>query len=233
MIHLYLLAATTKAAIVNINAHSWKPNVLALAQGVGWRVGMTLQVNVAAGVNVCNLVFTGFPHDIVTLTNRGDVGGERNSGTGLKTDVRIRVNNLNRIFGGGGIGGSGGGASGSYSNKSLYGYGGAQGDGAGFYQTSGSSFVMGTAQSGGWGGYDPYSGALFGGDTMPWVSGGGGGSGGALGQPGNYGGPGSYGGSIWNPAADNGWEGGRAGYAVEGNALITWIALGTITGPRI
>ncbi|SFB61687.1 hypothetical protein [Delftia tsuruhatensis] len=232
MIHLYLLAAAARTAVVNINAHAWKPNVLALAQAAGWRLGMMLEVNVAAGVNVCNLVFTGLPHDIATLTNRGDIGGERNSGTGLKTDVRIRVNNLNRIFGGGGGGGSGGGASGSYSTARLFGYGGAPGDGAGFYQ-AGSSFVLGTAQSGSWGGYEAYSGALFGGDSMPWVSGGGGGNGGALGQSGSYGGPGSYGGSIWSPAADNGWEGGRAGYAVEGNALITWIAQGTITGPRI
>lgn len=233
MTPFYLLAAATKTAVLNINASIWKPNLLALAQAAGWGPGMLLNVNVAVGVNVCNLVITGFPHDSVTLTNRGVIGGEAGGGVGMKTDARCRVDNQGgRIFGGGGNGGDGGGSSCFYNSTYLSGWGGAGGGGAGFIG-SGNSVVMIAASAGSPGTYQIYTGALLGGHSAPWVQGGQGGDGGATGFSGGEGDVGKYGGTASGAVNEVGYRGGRAGNAVEGNALITWIAEGTITGPRV
>ena len=83
--------------------------------------------------------------------------------------------------------------------------------------------------------YQVYDGDVLGGQTRGWAQGGKGGTGGALGAAGGNGEIGTF---FKGSALEASTSGGvptppAANPAVQGNSLITWINLGTITGPRV
>lgn len=192
---------------------------------------MQIECVINPGVDVATLSISGIPDDVLHVINNGRIGGVINSGTGLYTRIRIRVTNNGTIFGGGGRGGNGGGASYSYSGgTSDSAQGGVGGNGAGFTTSSTVSMVArDTSPAPTSGTYVSYAGAIFPGDTRPWAQGGFGGSGGGIGVAGLSGGAGSSGGTG-AIAPDSGAPGTAAGYYVDGNSFITWLATGTRLG---
>jgi hypothetical protein len=147
----------------------------------------------------------------------------------LYTRIPIRVTNNGTIFGGGGQGGLGG--------LTRFGYGsgwaaecrgGNGGSGAGFNTSGAPAFQSST--DGAFGESAAYTGATFPGDTQPAGDGGRGGSGGGIGQPGTAGSAGGVSGSASDVVITPGESGQLAGYYVDGNAYITWLATGTRLG---
>ena len=216
---------------IYIAASVRSPDLKALAIAAGWMPHMHLTCIVNGGVNIASWSISGFAHDAVSLINYGTIGGVANGGVGLSIGQRITITNSGTIFGGGGVGGVGGGATATQSGGgTINAKGGAGGSGAGF--TASGPVSMLDALQGGAGQRVQWSGTVFPGDTRVFAKGGGGGDGGAIGVAGTGGGYGSWGGSGtgagYVPAAA-----GQPGAAVSGNSLITWLALGTITGARI
>lgn len=190
-----------------------------------------------------------------TLINQGTISGLHGApagggGTALDcTSGVITVNNTAAVIRGGGGGGGFGGAGGRGGNAEGFfelgesgpqgfgadggpgGAGGAGGAGGGFGGAGGSPGSPGNTNA-----------ALTGGTGGAGGAGGTGGGYGTAGSPGGAGGaggPGMHDGSEgWfgvslsdgSPGAAGG-AGGAAGYAVKGNANITWTATGTRTGP--
>ncbi len=220
---------------VNITASVRAPDVRALAIAAGWDGLAPITLVINAGVDVASLSIPAtIPHDCLTILNYGRIGGVINSGVGLTTVVRISINNQGTIFGGGGRGGYGGSAYYRWTSSDalVTSAGGVYGAGAGF--SSSGTVTMVAATSGVAGTKLTYTGDMIGGATAAWCQGGIGGVGGAIGIGGGNGSAGTYlKGSAYAAGQNNDWGSGTAaGNAVTGNSLITWVNLGTITGPR-
>lgn len=223
-----LMASGQRQINVIISANVRSPNIAALATALGWNGSQLIQVTINSGVDVASLNISGIGANQLHVINYGRIGGVVNSGTGLYTRIPIRVTNNGTIFGGGGQGGYGGGAWVQYHGSSGGASGGGGGNGAGF-NASGTLALI-SAQSGGRGEDYQYQGAIFPGDTAPAASGGSGGSGGSIGQSGFSGGWGGVGGSASASETTPPGDGQPAGYYVDGNAYITWLATGTRLG---
>lgn len=242
MISRWLMSSGLRVVRVTISASVRNPNVQALATAAGWTTGGQIELVINSGVDVATLSITGIPDDALHIINDGRIGGVVGAGasagsqavggvggTGLYTRNRIRVTNNGTIFGGGGGGGGGGNASWVYTTGdqgSATGGGGGTGEG---FSTSGPVTLSARA-NGTSGTTSGYTGATFPGDTAPWATGGGGGQGGTMGVAGSTGTAGTRGGTQAGGGAGPGGAGGLAGYYVDGNSYITWLATGTRLG---
>lgn len=215
------------------------PNIPSLASAAGWNGTSKLVVNITAAlVNTIDLLSSwSFPGGLEIVISAGTRVGGRTSippgfgGTAFKTAIPVTVNNMGTLSGAGGSGGGGSSVYVDYKSSAdrVYGIRGAGGAGQGF--PSAASLVVSPAQAGGTGTTTTFNGGVFGGDTRPWAKGGNGGMGGAWGSAGANGQPGSVGGTfVASGVSDSIQLGGRGGYSVEGNALITWINTGTRVG---
>ena len=228
------LMSTTRVTSITISASVRNPNLAALATAAGWDGIGQIVVTINAGVDVASLSISGIPNDALHIINNGRIGGTQSNGgeggTGLYTRTRIRITNNGTIFGGGGQGGYGGSASWSYASSSGTGVGGVGGNGAGFSLSGTVAMVARNTNPAATGGtYSAYDGATFPGDTAPWAGGGSGALGGDIGVAGGAGTAASSGGTGAG-APGSGSSGALAGYYVDGNSYITWLATGTRLG---
>ena len=228
----WIMASGGQGVILNFSGLSINPDLLALARAQGWLGYGKITINVLSGGDVGALVIPNdFPDESVIIINNGRIGGyggSRNSrgGTGIYTRRKITITNNGTIFGGGGGGGDGGDARiCAYSSCSI-GRGGGGGVGGGYVIISGSDYQY--RQTGGVG----YQGSQ---DSVPGVNsatGGRGGDGGAIGLGGQSGSSGSTSGTSEPgfPTYFTPNSGGPAGYYVDGNSFVTWLATGTRIG---
>lgn len=228
----WIMASGGQGVILNFSGLSINPDLLALARAQGWLGYGKITINVLSGGDVGALVIPNdFPEESVIIINNGRIGGyggSRNSrgGTGIYTRRKITITNNGTIFGGGGGGGDGGDARiCAYSSCSI-GSGGGGGVGGGYVIISGSDYQY--RQTGGVG----YQGSQ---DSVPGVNsatGGRGGDGGAIGLGGQSGSSGSTSGTSEPgfPTYFTPNSGGPAGYYVDGNSFVTWLATGTRIG---
>lgn len=208
---------------LNIAASVANPNIRQLCVNAGWNQSVAVLVNITAPlINTINLpAGTSFPGGIEIKISAGTrVGGVYNSGTAIYTRIPLKVNNLGTISGGGGNGGAG------QSNKYdvsgsvvLLGGGGGGGNGQGFASTSSTSILSASAGSPG---SSQSNGSYY-------VQGGTGGAGGSWGSQGGNG--------LSNASGSSGWvetypatAGALAGYYIDGNSYVTWVAAGTRLG---
>lgn len=219
------------------------PNIPALLSAAGW-VGVSQKVIVVNNDNVNTLVFpASLAGADITLKNSPGklIGGVKNGGTGLKTQVPIKVDNSGATIAAGGTAGrpaptASFSYSQSYANGAgAVGYGGAGGNGQGF--DSAGSLTIVAAQPGSPGtsnsatGLNKINGVPIGTATAYGGNGGAGGGWGAGGGNSDNSGVITVSGEA--PASRSGegfWPGWAAGYAVDGNSLITWINTGTRLG---
>ena len=217
----------------NIAASVRSPDIRALAISAGWVGYEPLFCTINSGVDVAALTITDIPSGLLTIINRGRIGGLLNGAAGLYTRIWISIDNAGgTIFGTGGAGGLGGTLRIQNPNSASFqatGTPGQGGTGAGFSNTGTLTLVA--AQSGSSGSSETLGGPTTGGIGTSY--GGSGGSGGAIGQPGSSGQPGTATGSYnllqtYPPGA-----GLAAGNYVDGLAYINWLAPGTRLGNAI
>ncbi|EPD37962.1 hypothetical protein HMPREF9702_03627 [Delftia acidovorans CCUG 15835] len=235
MIANWLIASSAGQSVyLNFSGLTINPDLLALARAKGWAPGGTVTVNVLAGADIGAL---NIPNDfidgsvfIINNGRIGGIGGGRNirGGTGIYTRRRITITNNGTIFGGGGGGGDGGNAEICAYSSCSRGSGGGGGNGGGYVQISGSWQYQATGFAGNSGSYDSIPGVNS-------ASGGRGGNGGNIGMPGLRGDSGSTGGTAEPSSSSNPYyqvpsDGGPAGYYVDGNSYVTWLATGTRLG---
>lgn len=210
------------------------PDVPALLSAAGW-LGVAQPIALVNNAKVNTLVIpASLSGATISLRNSAGalIGGVRSGGTALRTQVPISVDNLGEITAGGGDGGNGGNAwvlktSGPDAGVTMWGLGGGGGAGAGFVSgsltvsaaTGGAAGSVGTARASG-----------FGGDTDAVATGGGGGFGGAAGESGLPGADSTISGGYSSGSAGAASAPQVAGYYIDGNALVTWIATGTRKG---
>lgn len=221
------------------------PDIPSLLTAAGWK-GASQPVKLVNSGNVNTLVIpSSLAGTEIYLLNQatGLIGGVMNSGTALRVQVPIKVENLGKIYGGGGKGGDGGYAWARYSPPTYVddyasGDAGLGGNGQGFANTS--SLTINAAVGGGTGGADSCEGHLaageFPGDPFPitYVTGGNGGNGGNWGAAGGSGTGGGYsGGSPSAAGTGNPGGGNLAGYYIDGNANVTWVATGDRLGRSV
>lgn len=209
------------------------PDIPALLSAAGW-IGTAQPVRLENSALVNTLVIPSALSgaDIYLLNDTGArIGGVKNGGTALRTQVAIKIENKGTISGGGGRGGNGGGASATWGTGYFGGVGGSSGgDGEGFANSS--TLAISAAVAG-----QPSTNTVVYG---PWptdgctVYGGKGGDGGAWG---GWGGNGNNGLVVVDPGSSQptistsqGVPGALAGYYIDGNDLVTWIATGTRLG---
>lgn len=233
-----LLSGSVTNVVIAANVRS--PDVRALALANGWDGARPITLTVNAGVDVANLIIpASIPANRLTIINRGRLGGMNDgsyqASSGLIALTRISVDNGGQIFSAGARGGDGGNAFFQWSSSTsrVVAYGGGGGAGAGFSVSGPVSLLAATDGSSGT--YQMYDGDVFGGQVRGWAQGGKGGAGGALGVGGANGEIGTF---FKGSALEASTSGGiptppAANPAVQGNSLITWISLGTITGPRV
>ncbi len=237
----WLMAAGGSGVILNLSGITVNPNILALAQAQGWLGYGTLTINVLSGADVGALVIPNdFPDGSVYIVNNGRIGGLGGSsnsrgGTGIYTRRKITVTNNGTMFGGGGGGGEGTGAKLCWSSDCHSANGGYGGRGGGYYSQDGSgnpgTWVYQSTGTAGFSGGDssrPSTG--YPGDGGSTIIAGNGGSGGAVGQPGLPGGGANWSGSYSTSSTTVGAAPGLAGYYVDGNSFVTWLATGTRLG---
>ena len=224
---------------LTIGASVRNPDVRALALAAGWNGYGNIELRINAGVDVANLIIPAtIPNNCLSLVNYGRLGGMADSpaqqSAGLVAQTRISVDNRGQIFSAGARGGGGGVAYFQWASNTprVTAYGGSGGTGAGF--STGGAVALVVAQAGAAGTYQVYDGDVLGGQTRGWAQGGKGGTGGAIGAAGGNGEIGTF---FKGSALEASTSGGiptppAANPAVQGNSLITWISLGTITGPR-
>jgi hypothetical protein len=180
---------------------------IGLDTGTGWTAGDTISI-----INNGYIVGAG---GIGAAGTSGVAGNAGAGGTAFIVRFPVKLTNNNIIGGGGG----GGGAGGAYYSKTwLAGAGG--GGGAGFNAGAGGTSSGATNYSTVYWGS---AGTLTAGGVGGTGSAGGGGAGGA---GGNLGASGASGVSRTNAAS----SGAAGGNAINGNANITWVAVGTIYG---
>jgi len=215
---------------ITIAASVRSPDIRALAISAGWVGYEPLYCTVNAGVDVATLTVSNFPDYLLTLINRGRIGGVLNGGTGLVASIKFNLDNASGIiFGGGGQGGQG-------QNVSIFrgtgyvatGTGGSGGVGAGF-SASGTPTML-PAGSGSSGSSQTVGGPAIGGTTQGTATGGTGGTGGAIGMPGNSGDPASTSGSFASSNFYGTTTGELAGFAIDGIANVNILANGSILG---
>ena len=215
---------------ITIAASVRSPDIQALAISAGWVGYEPLYCTVNAGVDVATLTVANIPDYLLTVVNRGRIGGVSNGGTGLVAAIKFNLDNTGGIiFGGGGQGGQG-------QNVNIFrgtgyvavGTGGSGGSGAGF--NGANPPVMLTASSGSSGSSQTVGGPNIGGTTQGTATGGSGGSGGAIGMAGNNGGPASTSGSFETSTYYGTTTGEPAGYAIDGIANVNILATGSILG---
>jgi hypothetical protein len=244
-----LNAAYSKSTItVTISANTLDFNLHNAAITAGWNgtsiVSVICNINTgiyvgSSAVGTQGFVVGSFPTgSYIRINNSGYIFGKgapggaggasaagvagTGGGTAFITAVPVYINNTGVIAGGGG-GGGGGGA--QTVNTNIGGSGG--GAGQGYNTGAGGAIGVGTT-NGLVGNASTVSAAGAGGSIVSATvskttySNGAGGAGGTLGQPGASGGTSS--------AGVLGGAGGAAGAAISGNANITWIAVGTLTG---
>lgn len=248
-----------KAFIFNatISANTYNYNIRSAAISAGWNQVMPLlaTITINSGIYVGSTSTGSYAFQTgstmpagssLLLYNYGVIigmGGSGGGGSGCASNnpvaggaggyslgaaTAITIYNYGSVLGGGGGGGGGGRASELGGKTCLY-YGGSGGGGGRGYYYAGAAGAAGstschlngnignagTSTSGGSGG----------------VSNGKGGAGGAGGGGGSAGGTGGTGtGTACAFANGAGAGGGAAGYAVVGNAYITWAVSGTIAG---
>lgn len=232
--------------VVRISTPVRNPDVRDLAIAAGWDGAAKFTLEIMAGVDVAALTIgANLPHDVITVINRGRLGGMRQANLdvlkyGISTVRRLRVLNLGTIFGRGGYGGYGAGASCYYYSAALANLisaaGGIGGAGQGFSDSAafvGLTIPIAQAYSGTNGGFTQYAGGIIGGTTAAWCSGGPGGDGGLIGATGLVGKTNTqFGGTYVSPETGIP-QPGSASVAVAGDGLITWIELGIIQGTRV
>lgn len=213
------------------------------ALAAGWNGTATLKGTLLSGNTISSsstgsyaLTISGsFPGGVTFINNgkvigRGGDGGSASAtalpgsaggagGNAIYVTVATSIDNTSGLIYGGGGGGGGGGRGSGYNKGGAGSAGGGGGGGIGvsaagttagsFPGTNGTAGTLTSAGSGGAGGNNTFSGA--------------GGSGGA---GGTYGTAGTAGQSV----ATAGGAGGTAGYYLQGNTNITWIATGTRAG---
>ena len=228
------------ATQVTIAASVRNPDLRALALAAGWPGVGAILLRVNAGVDVANLIVpASIPAGSLTLVNYGRLGGMNDgayqSSSGLIALTHITVDNQGQIFSAGAQGGNGGNAYFQWASSTpwVVAYGGSGGAGAGFSASGALALIAATDGSDGV--YQVYDGDVFGGQVRGWAQGGKGGAGGALGAGGANGEIGTF---FKGSALEASTSGGTptpptANPAVQGNSLVTWINLGTITGPRV
>lgn len=219
-----------------------KPDIAGLLSAGGW-FGKQQQLRIINNgmVNTLEIPASLDGADI-TLVNAsaGLIGGVRNAGTAIKTRAHIKIDNAGSINGGGGGGGGGGRTNVQFQAPTYvpavgWGYGGAGGDGQGFgesdltiyarsFGAAGTStgVISGTRAGGGFGGGGEWAQA-YGGE---------GGTGGNWGLGGNSGGFSSVSGAggYVSGGVSSGYAGQLAGYYIDGNSYVTWLATGTQLG---
>lgn len=228
---MLMVVAGSSGVVIEFSGLTINPDLYALAYAKGYRGTGPVIVRVLADADLGALVIpNSFPDLAVYIVNNGRIGGHggsRNSrgGTGIYTRRKITVTNNGTIFGGGGGGGDGGDATiCAYSSCSI-GRGGGGGVGGGYVLVA-SAYQY--RQAGGVGNQGSN-------DSIPGVnaaSGGRGGDGGAIGLAGQSGSSGSTSGTSepGSPSYSTPGTGGPAGYYVDGNSFVTWIATGTRLG---
>ncbi|WP_182342556.1 hypothetical protein [Comamonas koreensis] len=215
---------------ITIAASVRSPDIRALAISAGWVGFEALYCTINAGVDVATITVANIPDYLLTVINRGRIGGVYNSGTGLVASSKFNLDNAGGvIFGGGGQGGTG---------QTVYifrgtgysgtGNGGSGGIGAGF--NGADPPVMLNAGSGNSGTSQTVGGPAIGGSTQGIAYGGSGGSGGAIGIQGATGNDGSTSGSFESQSRTGPATGSLAGYAIDGIANVNILAAGSILG---
>lgn len=213
-----------------IAANVRSPNIRALAISAGWVGYEALYCTIPAGVDVAALNIGDIPSGLLTIINRGRIGGTVGGTPGIYTRTGINIDNAGgTIFGAGGKGGDGGTYTIQNPQSPTYyatASSGTGGTGAGF--TTSGSVTLSAATSGTSGSSETVGGASTGSAGVSY--GGSGGSGGAIGQAGSAGSPGSASGNynliqVFQPGA-----GQAAGNYVDGNAFVNWIAPGSRLG---
>lgn len=215
---------------ITIAASVRSPDIRALALSAGWVGYEPLYCTINAGVDVSSLTVASIPDYLLTLVNRGRIGGNFNSGTGLVASTKFNLDNAGgTIFGGGGQGGTGQSVTifrgSSYSGT---GSGGNGGTGAGF--NTGNPPAMIPSSSGSSGSSQTVGGPAIGGSTQGIAYGGSGGAGGAIGVQGSSGYDGSTSGSYESEYRTGPSAGTPAGYAIDGLANVNILAAGSILG---
>lgn len=243
-----LMTAGPQGLVVRITQAMRDPQVRTLAVAAGWDGVKPFTIEIAEGVDVAALRILSsaggwdVPDDVLTIVNRGRLGGLAGTGFndatryGLRTQRRIKVINLGQIFGAGGDGGQGSLASCYYWYVNPVNYiqssSGDPGRGQGFNRSSalsGPTIPITPKTTGQQGAVVTYSGAV-GGGAAAWCRGGTSGNGGDIGQAGTAGSTDvGYGGTYVSPNTSQAFAGFPCA-AVQGNSLITWIAQGNITG---
>lgn len=237
-----LMTAGPTGLVVRITKAVREPNIRTLALAAGWDGVKPFTLEIAEGVDVAAMrVFTDIPDDVLTIVNRGRLGGyvgigNDNQQFGLVTGRRIKVLNLGEIFGAGGGGGDGSVASCYYwyvaPQNFIQSGSGTPGSGQGFSRTgtlTGLTIPISPKTIGQRGSVVTYSGAA-GGGAAAWCQGGTSGNGGDIGQSGTAGASDvGFGGAYVSPSYTQP-SAGQPCRAVSGNARITWLAQGTITG---
>lgn len=225
-----MLLTTARTTRIVISATVRSPDIRALALAAGWDGAGQIECVINAGVDVAALSITTLPHDLLHVINNGRIGGVVNGGTGLYARSRMKLTNAGTIFGGGGRGGEGGRSWVKYrfDDEIFWTTPGQGGSGAGF--SASGPVVFANQQGGDYGSYWEYSGAVAGGETAPWARGGTGGTGGGIGAQGLSGQAATYGGSYQDVGIGAPYPGAPAGYYVDGNSFVTWLATGTRLG---
>lgn len=235
--------------VINIT-NTVRPDIVALVNAAGW-LGPVQPIRIVSTglVNTLDIPAGALSGSDITLdlSSASFIGGTYNGGTAaLKTRVPIKVSNLGTLAGGGGAGGYGATAWVRFSAPDFvpasgWGYYGAPGRGQGFAADSlqvlpATSGEAGT-NSGTVYGYQAGGGGGFGGGVAnAQAQGGTGGAGGNWGQNGNTGGgssttsTGTAGKSYEHAEYPYGADGQSAGYYIDGNSYVTWLATGTRLG---
>lgn len=228
-------------AILNINSGvivgSTSTGSYAFQTGTGWAPGSILRLINAGRINGKGGKGGDGGSANYPFANNGGAG--QSGGPALLASRSISIHNGSGQINGGGGGGGGGGAAIGFVPYDKGGFyiasgGGGGGSGRGTSNTAGGSggtvsgFASNVNGSAGGTGSDSGAGGGGAGGSQYSAVAGNGGAGGGFGSAGASGANGSG-----NNYSGTGGSAGAAGVAVNGDSLITWIALGTINGARI
>lgn len=214
--------------VLNIATSSINPDIRALAVTAGWNQFDPLECRITAPLINRLRITQSFNRGLVLYISPNTLIGSRAvpDDVALYVSVAVAVENRGKIYGAGGTGGTGGRAGVSYLGVGTTSYGGTGGAGQGF---GGDSLSILGPYNGYSNGCATHPGPSWAGETDPTVCGGVGGAGGVWGVSGNQGSWGSgYGtGSFAYSPPD---PGGLPGFAVSGEANITWVERGDLRG---
>lgn len=240
---MLMVVAGSSGVVIEFSGITINPDLYALAYAKGYRGVGPVIARVLSGADVGGLVISNsFPNKAVFIevnsnARLGGMGGLRGSrgGTGVYTRREITIANLGLMFGGGGGGGEGNGGRLCWGGDCHTANGGYGGRGGGYYSQDGTGnagtwLYQSTGAPGNSGGYSSRPPSGYPGDSGSTISAGFGGNGGDVGQPGLPGGGVSFSGSYDTSTTVTGAAPGLAGYYVDGNSFVTWLATGTRLG---